>query len=226
VTNRGAASLAWLDGDTLETRAVFTTGPRPNGVAIVAHRGLAVVACIGDETHGAELHVLSLDGKHHWSIDLPGRPRWCVTDTAGWRVFLAIREPSIVLTAELPKLDAVLHWKLPSTGAHGLDINKQKNLLYVACDGGSLIEMDALTGRVVNQWPMSGVPDATFFNPSSGLVHVAIGDPGLVQTIDPCTGAAAEIKTGPEAKTTALVAPEHLYVFSPSHRGVLVLAEA
>src|SRR5262249_13722350 len=125
VTNRGAESLAWLDGDTLETRAVFTTGPRPNGVAIISHRGLAVVACIGDETHGAELQVLSLDGDDHWSIDLPGRPRWCVTDTAGRRVFLAIRDPSMVLTAELPKLDAILHWKLPSTGAHGLDINKQ-----------------------------------------------------------------------------------------------------
>jgi hypothetical protein len=30
--------LAWFDGDTLESRAVFTTGPRPNGVAIVSHR--------------------------------------------------------------------------------------------------------------------------------------------------------------------------------------------
>ena len=224
VTNRRAASLVWLDGETLETRAVFPTGPRPNGVAIKSHRRLAVVACIGDETHGAELQVLSLDGDHHWSIDL--RPRWCVTDTAGRRVFLAIREPSMILTAELPRLDALLHWKLPSIGAHGLDINKQKNLLYVACDGGPLVEMDALTGRVLKEWPVSRVPDATFFNPSSGLVHMAIGDPGLVQTIDPRTGAAAEIKTGPAAKTTALVAPEHLYVFSPSHRGVLVLAEA
>jgi hypothetical protein len=70
---------------------------------------------------------------------------------------------------------------------------------------------------------VSGVPDAKF---SIRRLGMAIGDPGLVQTIDPRTGAAAEIKTGPAAKTTALVAPEHLYVFSPSHRGVLVLAEA
>src|SRR5882762_7040718 len=31
VTNRGAASLSWVDALTLETRAVFKTGPRPNG---------------------------------------------------------------------------------------------------------------------------------------------------------------------------------------------------
>jgi DNA-binding beta-propeller fold protein YncE len=226
VTSRAASSLALVDGNTLETRAVFKTGHRPNGVAIVSRRQLAVVACIGDETHGAKLQALSFDGDYHGSIDLPGRPRWCVTDTAGQRVFLAIREPSMVLTALLPKLDTVHHWTLPSAGAHGLDIDRQRNLLYVACDGGSLVEMDALTGRVVHEWPLLGVPDATFFNPSSGLVHVAIGDPGLVQTINPRTGTVAEIKTGPGAKTTALVAPEHLYVFSPLHRGALVLAES
>src|SRR5262245_17556468 len=32
VTNRGAASLAWVDARTFETRGVFPTGRRPNGV--------------------------------------------------------------------------------------------------------------------------------------------------------------------------------------------------
>jgi DNA-binding beta-propeller fold protein YncE len=226
VTNRGAASLAWVNGDTLETRAVFNTGQRPNGVAIVSNRRLAVVACIGDESHAAKLQVLSLDGDQHSSIDLPGRPRWCVTDAAGERIFLAIREPSMVLTAKLPTLDMVQHWTLPSVGAHGLDIDRAKNLLYVACDGGSLVELDGFNGNVLQGWPLSGAPDATFFNPSSGHVRVALGDPGLVQTVDPRTGAITEITTGPGAKTTALVAPDQLYVFSPSHRGAVVLADA
>ena len=42
VTNRGAASLAWVDARSLETRAVFKTSPRPNGVAIVPRQGLAI----------------------------------------------------------------------------------------------------------------------------------------------------------------------------------------
>jgi DNA-binding beta-propeller fold protein YncE len=226
VTNRGAASLTWLDGDTLETRAVFTTGPRPNGVAIVSHRGLAAVACIGDETRGAELQVLSLNGGQRWSTDLPGRPRWCVADASGERLFLAIREPSMVLAADLPGLQNLQHWKLPSAGAHGLDIAHTVKRLYIACDAGGLIELDAVTGRVLNEWPLLGEPDATFFNLASGLVHVAIGDPGLVQTIDPHTGTSTKFMTERGAKTTALVAPDHLYVFSPLHRGALVLAKA
>ena len=95
VTNRGAARLAWIDAHSLETRAEFDTGLRPNGVAIVSRRKLAVVACIGDETHGPVLQVLDLEGHQRWAIDLPGRPRWCVTDISGARIFLAIQSPSI-----------------------------------------------------------------------------------------------------------------------------------
>ena len=51
VTNRGAASLAWVDAGTLKTQRVFKVGPRPNGVAIVARQKLAIAACIGDESH-------------------------------------------------------------------------------------------------------------------------------------------------------------------------------
>ena len=56
-------------------------------------------------------------------------------------------------------------------------------------------------------------------------VHVAIGEPGLVQSIDPRTGACIQTTTGAGAHTTALVAPDRLYVFSPSHGGALAFAD-
>ena len=113
------------------------------------------------------------------SIDLPGRPRWCVTDADADRVFLCIREPSMVLVARLPDLGAVTHWKLPAGGAHGLDIDHASGRLYAACDEGALVEIDSSSGEVANVWPIAGPPDVTFFNPATGLVHVAIGEPGL-----------------------------------------------
>src|SRR5262249_55889281 len=97
VTNRGAANLALVDALTLETLTTLYIAPRPNGVAFVRQLGLAVVACIGDEVHRPELQVLSLDGGERHTIELPGRPRWCVTDAGGERTFLAIREPSMIL---------------------------------------------------------------------------------------------------------------------------------
>ena len=155
VTNRGAASLALLDAVTLETQITLDTAPRPNGVAIVRQLGLAVVACIGDEVHRPELQVLSLDGGERHALDLPGRPRWCVTDAAGNRVFLAIREPSMILVARLPALRDVQYWTLPAGGAHGLDIDQQRGRLFVACDDGALVEVDATSGSIRGQWSLS-----------------------------------------------------------------------
>ena len=226
VTNRGSAGLAWVDARTLETRMVLSTGARPNGAAIVTSLRAAVVACIGDDAHPPQLQVLGLEGERRWSIDLPGRPRWCVTDAKEERVFLAIRNPSMVLVATLPDLKTVQHWRLPSDGAHGMDIDHAANLLYVACDGRSLVEVDTGAGHVRREWPLAGGPDATFFNPASGLVHVAIEDPGLIQTIDPRTNTSAQLITAKGAKTTALVEPDRLYVFSALHGGVLDLMGA
>src|SRR5262245_17629908 len=100
VTNRGAASLAWLDAATLQTRAVFPTAPRPNGVALTPEYGIA--ACIGDAAHGPELHAFELASGRRWTLTLPGRPRWCVVNRDGTRVFVAIRDPSMVLAARVP----------------------------------------------------------------------------------------------------------------------------
>ena len=226
ITNRGAASLARVDARSLETLAVFKTGPLPNGVAIASQQGLAIAASIGDEIHGPTLHALGLDGRQQCSVGLPGRPRWCVTDAASERVFLAIRQPSMVFVARLPELKQVEHWMLSSGGAHGLDIDHQGGRLYVACDDAALVEVDIDSGKVSNEWPIAGAPDVTFFNPTTGLVHVAIGEPGLVQSVDPRTGASTQIMTAPGAHTTALVAPDRLYVFSPVHRGAIVLVDA
>ncbi len=200
VTNRGAASLAWVDAESLKTLAVFETGQLPNGVAIVAKQKLGIAACIGDNHHPPVLQTQQLTGQQH-RIELPGQPRWCVTDAAATRVYLAIRDPSTVLVARLPDLGEIQHWRVPVGGAHGLEIDHQRNRLYVACDDKALVEMNAASGRVMNQWPLAGPPDVTFVNPTTGLVHVAIGDPGVVQSIDPRTGASTQFATAKGAHT-------------------------
>jgi hypothetical protein len=225
-TNRGAASATWLDGATFETRAIFETGPRPNGAAVVKRAGIGIVACIGDDREGPSLHVLGLKCGQRTKIGLPGRPRWCVTDAAAERVFLCIREPSMILSARLPNLSDVAHWQLPSGGAHGLDVDHSRNRLYAACDDGQLVEVDSHSGRITAVWPIAGPPDVTFFNPATGRVHVAIGEPGVIETIDPKTGERLQTATGAGAHTTAIVRPDRLYVISPAHAGVLVLEDS
>jgi DNA-binding beta-propeller fold protein YncE len=226
VTNRGAASMAWVDAHSLKTQRVFNVGTRPNGIAIVARQKLAIAACIGDDSHRPTLHVVALDSGAQHTIELPGRPRWCVTDAPATRVFLAIQEPSMVLSARLPDLRDISHLKVPAGGAHGLEIDHRGGRLYVACDDAMLVELDAATGQVSNQWPIAGAPDVTFFNPTTGLVHVAIGKPGLIQSIDPRNGNSTQTMTAARAHTTALVPPNRLYVFSPSDGGAIVLSDS
>jgi DNA-binding beta-propeller fold protein YncE len=215
VTNRGAASMAVVDARSLETRAVFKTGPKPNGVAIAARRSFAIAASIGDEAERPKLHVISFDGLQQYAVELPGAPRWCVTDADAKRVFLAIRDPSMVLVAQLPDLTNIEHWKVQAGGAHGLEIDHQRGRLYVACDDKVLTEVDIGSGQVSNEWPIAGAPDVTFLN----------GRPGLVESVDPRTGTSVQTMTGPGAHTTAIVAPDRLYVFSPSHGAALVFAD-
>jgi YVTN family beta-propeller protein len=225
VTNRGSASLAWLDASTLQTKAVIETGARPNGAAIVKRLSLGIVACIGDERDPPTLQAFHLDDGSRKTLNLPGRPRWCVTDAAAERLFLCIRQPSMILVARLPDLSPIAEWRLPSGGAHGLDIDHAAGRLYAACDDGALVEVDSRSGEVTNVWPIAGPPDVTFFNPATGLVHVAIGEPGLVETVDPRTGHDMQTTTGADAHTTVLVPPDQLYVISPAHGGILVLSD-
>ena len=224
-TNRGGATITWLDAETYKLKAVFPSGPRPNGAAIVKRMGVGVAACIGDGHQSPTLQIINLKNSTQREINLPGRPRWCVTDATAERLFLCIREPSMILVARLPDLTDITYWSLPSRGAHGLDIDHSRGRLYAACDEGALVEIDSGSGEVTNLWPIAGPPDVTFFNPATGLVHVAIGDPGLIETIDPRTGSSSRTMTGAGAHTTAIVMPDRLYVISPRHGGVLVLAD-
>ena len=147
VTNRGSASIAWLDATTLKTKSVLNTGARPNGAAIVKRLALGIAACIGDEKETPTLQAFRLNDCHRVKLDLPGRPRWCVTDAAAERLFLCIREPSMILVASLPDLRPVAQWRLPSGGAHGLDIDHARERLYAACDAGDLVEVDSRLRR-------------------------------------------------------------------------------
>jgi hypothetical protein len=226
VTNRGAATASLFEADTFKMLAVFETGPRPNGAAIVGRKKLAIIACIGDEREGPTLQSFGLDDKQSRTIALPGRPRWCATDAAAERLFLAIREPSMVLVTGLPDLNVIARWELACGGAHGLDIDHGHRRIFVACDDGALIEIDSASGGICKTWPIAGPPDVTFFNPASGLVHVAIGEPGLIETVHPATGRRATTVTALGAHTTVLAPPDKLYVISPEHGGLLVLADS
>jgi DNA-binding beta-propeller fold protein YncE len=225
VTNRGAASLSLIDAATLNLIATFSTAPRPNGIALAPRSGVVVAACLGTDASGPALVRIEYQTGSRRILPLPGRPRWCVVDPVEGRVFCAIQDPSSVLVVELAGFTTHALWPLPSSGAHGADLDSTGGRLFVACDGGSLVALTVDTGAVVGQWPLPGVPDATFFNPATGRVHVAVGDPGVVVSVDPQGGRQMVTPTEAGAKTTALGPPDRLFVFLPTRGGALELID-
>lgn len=225
VTNRSAASVSLVDAATLAIIATFPTGTRPNGGALAPRLARVIVACVGNDDAPPLLQSIATGGGETRTLPLPGRPRWCVVDGAEARMYCAIREPSGVFVARLSDFAEAAFWPLPSAGAHGIDLDDAGGRLYVACAAVACVAVDTMTGSVVGNWPLPGVPDATFFNPDTGRVHVAVGDPGVVISIDPATGEQATCVTEAGAKTTALARPDRLYTFLPRRGGALELSE-
>src|ERR1700681_5005730 len=90
VTNRGSASVALLDAGTLDTRATYKTGGRPNGAVIVARLGLGIAACIGVDGETPTLQLYGFSDRRHVSCAEQGRAAMGVTDAPAQRLLLPI----------------------------------------------------------------------------------------------------------------------------------------
>ena len=221
VTNRSSASIALLDADTFETHAVFKTGPRPNGAVIWR-----------DPASPSQLH----------------RRRQGSTDAAAFRIERSqarVGEPAGTAAlvrhrcrgrADLPLHPRALNgaggtaarpWRgdaleNPVSGRSWPRHRSFRGLLYVP-PSFNLVKMNSNSGEPPT--PSDRRPAQCHIQPGTGLVHVAIGEPGLVDCIDPRNGDLTRTVTGAGAHTTALVAPDQLYAISPAHDGILVLSD-
>jgi YVTN family beta-propeller protein len=212
--SRGAGNVQVIDAGSLAVVAELTTGPRPNGLAWNGRRGILLVADVED-FRGRMLSPGS--GDLVGQVDLPGRPRWCVYDADADRFLINIREPACVavVAGERPRL--VDRWAVSSAGPHGLDLDVAGGRAFVAGDGGAVSVLDLSTGREAGCVPISGEPDAVWYNPQRQLLYVAIGKPGLVDVIDTVAMRRCEqVMTEEGAHTTAFDGPrQRLAVFLP-----------
>jgi len=118
-------------------------------------------------------------------------------------------------------------YAIPSAGPHGLDLDLDSHRLFCACDSGELITLDARSGKVLGQNPLSGSPDVVFFDRVRKRLYVAVGDPGTIDVFDTKTmGSLGSVATEMGAHTFALApAGNQIYAFLPkSHRAAIYQA--
>jgi DNA-binding beta-propeller fold protein YncE len=182
-SNRGDDSVGTVSiaSATVDTIAV---GRRPNGLACDPGRGRLLVAHVGDPGERGSYTAAVIDVASRRRIaDLPvaGRTRWTVFDPRADVFHVNVMDPpQIVVVSAGDPVGIRRVVPIPHAGPHGLDIDVAARRLYCACDDGTLVEIDADTGAIVAERPLSGTPDVVFFNPALRHLYVAIGDPGVV----------------------------------------------
>ncbi len=183
-SNRGEQSVSWFPVSSPERRVTIQIGGRPNGLAYAPRAKLLLAANVGklEATNEASISFVDV-AKSLWlgDVAVPSKTRWCIYDPITDRFFANLREPSSILvfdaTDPLTQLGSHL---LPGDGAHGLDLDG--DYLFDACDSGDLYKVDKTSGEIVAEAKLAGVPDVIFASPNKGLVYVAIGDPGVIQS--------------------------------------------
>jgi DNA-binding beta-propeller fold protein YncE len=217
----GAILVLTASGELVRTMAV---GARPNGLAWDPARRRLLVA---DVQENQARIVDPLTGTIVATTPLPGRPRWCVYDRAGDQFWVNIREPALVVA--LAAGAGILAASVPvvAAGPHGLALDEEAGRLYVACDSGDLLVLDRATGATLAGLAIAGEPDVVWLNRRQRRLYVAIGMPGVLQTVDlKHTRIAEEIETDAGAKTFAFdELRQRLYLFLPQRCQAVVYAE-
>jgi DNA-binding beta-propeller fold protein YncE len=227
-TNRGENTVSVFAPRAEPNAFKISVGVKPNGLAFDSARGTLIVANVGDPSipDSHSVSVVDLGRRERIAeIEVPGRTRWTIYDAALEMFFVNIAFPAriVVIDARDPTKISK-EYEVPAAGPHGLELDSVKGRLLCACDAGVLLAIDAASGRVLGDIPLSGAPDVTFLHPQSGHLYVAIGDPGVVDVIDIGTMRCAEVvPTEAGAHTLALDRKRSkVYSFLPqSHRAAV-----
>jgi DNA-binding beta-propeller fold protein YncE len=109
------------------------------------------------------------------TVDLGGKPEFAQTDGQG-TIFVNNEDTSEVVAFDARKLAVVKRWSIaPGEGPSGLAIDLKNKRLFSVCDE-LMVVSDYENGKVVTTVPIGRGPDATRFDPETGLVFASCGE--------------------------------------------------
>ena len=201
--------------------------PHPNGLAYDRHRRRLYAFNLGEPLgENCSASVVDLEAMQVVAeLPLPGRPRWAVYDEERDRVYANIREPAEIVVVDCERLLIERAFAVPAAGPHGLWLDRDR--LFCAADGASLVVLDRRDGEVLASLPLPGEPDVLMHDADLRRLYVAIGDPGLVCSFESDRLQPLEtIATEPGAHTLGWDPDGRcLYVFCPRSGGAILFEE-
>jgi len=232
-SNRGENTVSVFSPHAERDAFKIVVGLKPNGLAFDSARGILIVANVGDPSipDSHSVSVVDLARRERIAeVKVPGRTRWTIYDAADEMFFVNIASPARIIAIDARNPTKILkEYEVPAAGPHGLELDPATGRLLCACDAGLLLAIEATSGDVLADVPLSGAPDVIFLHPQSGHLYVAIGDPGVIDVIDIGTMRREEVVTTEGgAHTLALNRKRNkVYAFLPqSHRAAVFVDTA
>ena len=231
-SNRGEDTVSVFAPGAEHDTFKIAVGVKPNGLAFDSTRGILIAANVGDRSipDSHSVSIVDLARRERIAeVKVPGRTRWAIYDEALEMFFVNIASPARIIAIDARDPTKILkEYEVPAAGPHGLDLDTATGRLLCACDAGVLFAIDAASGRVLGDVPLSGVPDVVFLHPQFGRLYVAIGDPGVIDVIDVGTMRAVEVvSTEAGAHTLALDRKRNkVYAFLPQSNRAAVFVDA
>jgi DNA-binding beta-propeller fold protein YncE len=225
-SNRGEDSVGIFPFNDEGALAKVPVGARPNGLAHDAKRNLLLVGHGGDPPTVAILDVAKRIVVN--TVTVPGRTRWTVFDPQQNIFFINVSDPPLIVGIKSSKPGEIAcTYKIPAIGPHGLALDSRTRRLFCACDAKKLVCLEAETGKILHQLPMSGAPDVLFLNAARRHLYAAIGDPGVIEVFD--IDAMNLIQTVPTEKGAHTIAFDaarnKIYAFLPQTHRAAVFAD-
>ncbi len=212
--SRGTGKILVVDALTNRVLREAQAGSAPNGLAWDSYHKQLLVADVQDNK--ARL-VDPYSGELISSLQLTGRPRWCVYSMTRDQFLVNVREPSGVAVLAPENLSQKSFLPVSVAGPHGINIDDETSLAYVACDAGQVVILDISTGHEKTVVPIGGVPDVVWLNADRHRFYCAVGNPGAIEVIDTHKLVVDERVTTEEGAHTFTFdrIRQRLYVFLP-----------
>jgi YVTN family beta-propeller protein len=201
----GSNEIVAIDETTLKITARMPGGSYPDGMAY-AHDVHKLYA--SDETGETETVIDVRSNTRIATIPLGGEVGNTQYDPVSRHIFVNVQSRRKLVEID-PANDRILaQINLPGArGNHGLLIDPQQRLAFIACEGNDkLLVLDMHTMHVTSSFDVGQNPDVLAFDPQLHLLYVA-GEAGIVSMFKVKAGQVSKIgdgRIGPNAHIVAV----------------------
>lgn len=184
-----------IDENSLKIVARMPGGHYPDGMAYAPAQHKLYVS---DETGATETVIDTSNNKRIATIPLGGEVGNSQYDAVSGHIFVNVQNGEGGLVEIDPQNDKIVaRYTLPgASGNHGLLIDPEEPLAFIACEGNDkLLVFDMKTRRVVSSFGVGGDPDVLAFDPGLHRLYVA-GEKGVVSVFTVGKGSVSKFGEG------------------------------